>query len=118
MAELIDAVLQQSKNIWLAYIRRNIPAFYRYAKKILKVIGDVFHDIDGIEDLETSDPSPLELPVPDMYYTGYFDESDDVDQMHNADIERSSSGLAMSVSGISGVSEINSTDLLYFCYSV
>ena len=110
--ELIDAVLQHSPKIFdLAYIRLNIPVFFdRYAKKILKIIGDVFHDIDGIEDLETSDLSPLELPVPDMYYTGYFDESDDVDQMHNADIERSSSGSGMSLSGISGVSEMNSTD--------
>ena len=50
----------------MGYIKRNIPVFFdRYAQQILKVMGEVFQDIEGMEDF-----SPLELLDVDIYYTG------------------------------------------------
>ena len=104
--EVIDAVIEHSPEIFdMSYIKRTIPVFFQHhANEILKTIGEVFQDLDGLDTshLETSDSSRFDLP--DMYYSGYFDE----------DEKRLSLGSSVSVtsvaSAMSGLSLMPNSD--------
>ena len=75
----------------LAYISTNLPVFrLDHAKEILIIISDVFGDIDG--DLQYD--SERYLTDPDLYFSHYFDDNvddDDVDEALTSHVSSSES---------------------------
>ena len=90
--QLVDAVLTHCQYIFdLAYISTNLPVFrLDHAKEILIIISDVFGDIDG--DLQYD--SERYLTDPDLYFSHYFDDNvddDDVDEALTSHVSSSES---------------------------
>lgn len=81
--ELIESVVENCTHIFdYVYIVTHLPVFYgEHAKEILRIIYEVFGDIEYVE------PSVLEsFDEPDLDYPGYFDGPDDYDNVTENDV--------------------------------
>ncbi|XP_076146136.1 putative ATP-dependent DNA helicase Q1 [Alosa pseudoharengus] len=78
--ELIDAVLEQCTQIFdLDFIIHNLPTFkLEHAKEILRILHEVFDDIEQSQTNLFDDSVVQDDRVQvDMDYTGYFDDEDE-----------------------------------------
>lgn len=94
---LIDSVVEHLSNIFdQAYIMHNLPVFKKeHGQEILRVVHKVFSDFELCETTVT----PVQLVMPDVDFTGYFDSEDEPEHM-----------LESSSSAESGFSVLHSSD--------